>query len=106
MSTNFHMMFLGGRPTFAPHADEFCSVRVHAGFAPEIFGRASPGVCLAVEYEEGSDVGFVYVVTAADADVGVAFVVEAADADAVFGMGVETRLLCAALSAVFGGAIF
>ena len=50
--------------------------------------------------------GFVYVVTAADADVGFSFVVEAADADAVFGRGVEMRLLCAALSAVFGGAIF
>ena len=61
---------------------------------------------MAVEYEEGSDVGFVYVVTAADTDVGVAFVVEAADADAVFGSGGATRLLCAALSAVFGGAIF
>ena len=82
-----------------------------------IFGRASrhgrrarqmvrPGVCLAVEYDEGGDVGFVCVVTATDTDVGVAYVVEAADADTVFGSGGVTRLLCAALSAVFGGAIF
>ena len=64
-----------------------------------IFGRASrhgrrtrqvvrPRVCLAVEYEEGSDVGFAYVV-------------EAAAAGAAFGSGGVTRLLCAALSAVF-----
>ena len=65
-----------------------------------------PGVCLAVEYDEGGDVGFVCVVTATDTDVDFAYVVEAADADTVFGSGGVTRLLCAALSAVFDGAIF
>ena len=82
MSTNFHMMFLRGRPISAPHADGFCSVRVRAGFSPEMHFRPAqhgrrarkivpPGARLAVEYEEGCDVGLVYVAMAADADAAV-----------------------------------
>ena len=48
MSTNFHMMLLRGRPISAPHADGFCSVRVHAGFVPEIaFSGGRPGTAVA-----------------------------------------------------------